>query len=504
MNLFHDLQRNVPADPAAPFLAVDDGRSFSYGDLDRLSARAAHALVGAGVGVGDRVVVQVDKSPEAVFLYLGCLRAGAVYVPLNTAYTTAEVSYFVNDAEPAAVVCRPESREAIGSLTAATVLTLGADGAGSLADAMAAGDDGFADAARADDDLTAILYTSGTTGVSKGAMLTRSNLASNARALADVWRFRADDVLLHALPLFHTHGLFVAVHCTLMSGSRMIFQARFSASAALARLPEATVMMGVPTFYVRLLDEPGLNAEACRNMRLFTAGSAPLLPATFEAFAERTGHRVLERYGMTETGMITSNPYDGERIAGTVGYPLPDVEVRIADDQGKALPAGEKGMLEVRGPNVFAGYWRKPEKTAEEFRADGFFITGDVAIMAPDGRVAIVGREKDLVISGGFNVYPQEIEALIDDVAGVKESAVIGLPHPDFGEGVTAVVVPDGNGEVDEASVLAALGGRLARFKQPKKVIVVDSLPRNAMGKVQKSALRTQYAGLYSSASDPA
>jgi malonyl-CoA/methylmalonyl-CoA synthetase len=347
-------------------------------------------------------------------------------------------------------------------------------------------------------ELAAILYTSGTTGRSKGAMLSHANLASNALVLFDFWHWQPNDVLLHALPIFHVHGLFVALHCALLGGSRVIFMPRYDVQTIMRKLPQSTVMMGVPTFYTRLLDRDDFGRDTCANMRLFISGSAPLLAETHREFEERTGHRILERYGMTETGMITSNPYDGERVAGTVGYALPGISARVADEHGKQLPRGEAGVLEITGPNVFSGYWQMPEKTAEEFRPDGWFITGDIAEMGDDGRVTIVGRAKDLIISGGFNVYPKEIESEIDELPGVKESAVIGVPHPDFGESVTAVVVPNGSSEITEEGIVAALSARLARFKQPKRVFIVDELPRNTMGKVQKNVLRDRHKDLFS------
>jgi malonyl-CoA/methylmalonyl-CoA synthetase len=451
----------------------------------------------SGVQKGDRVVVQVEKSIEAVLLYLACLRAGAIYIPLNTAYTPKELGYFLQDATPQLFVCAPDKKEALTPVVRAAgvpvVLSLGATGEGELMEAATAAAPSEQIVEVRADDLAAILYTSGTTGLSKGAMLSHANLASNAQVLHDYWHWQHEDVLLHALPIFHVHGLFVALHCALLGGSRLIFLPRFDAEQMIARLPEATVMMGVPTFYTRLLERADFGRELCTRMRLFISGSAPLLADTHREFEARTGHRILERYGMTEAGMITSNPYDGERVAGTVGYALPGVSARVADEQGRELPRGEAGVLEITGPNVFQGYWQMPEKSTEEFRADGWFITGDIAVMADDGRVTIVGRAKDLIISGGFNVYPKEIESQIDELPGVRESAVIGLPHPDFGEGVTAVVVPDGSGELTEQSVVAALSEQLARFKQPKRVFIVDELPRNTMGKVQKNILRDTY-----------
>jgi malonyl-CoA/methylmalonyl-CoA synthetase len=500
-NLYDLFRQRTAAHVAEPFL--ETGRAdFSYGDLDAESGRYARLLKDSGVAPGDRVIVQVEKSPEAVFLYLACLRAGAIYIPLNTAYTPTEVDYFVGDAEPALMVVRPKSEAALGEIATAhkvgRLLTLDADGTGSLVDAAAGLEPDPDVVAREADDIAAILYTSGTTGRSKGAMLSHGNLSSNALTLHDYWGFVPGDVLLHILPIYHVHGLFVALHTAILNASAILFHDRFDPARVVADLPRATVMMGVPTHYVRLLDQPGFDKDACANMRLFVSGSAPLLPDTFAAFQARTGHTILERYGMTEAGMITSNPYDGDRIGGTVGYPLPGVSARVVGEDGREVPRGEAGVLEITGPNVFKGYWRMPEKTAAEFRSDGYFVTGDVATMTADGRVAIVGRAKDLIISGGLNVYPKEIEALIDELPGVKESAVIGVPHPDFGEGVTAVIVPDGTAQVAAEAVRAFLKDKLAAFKQPKQVLFVDELPRNTMGKVQKNQLRDRYQTLYS------
>jgi malonyl-CoA/methylmalonyl-CoA synthetase len=429
------------------------------------------------------------------------VRAGAAYLPLNTAYPLAELEYFLGDAQPSFVVVQPAKENEVSQLCAnigkATVQSLGTNGEGSLL-AAAADAPSVPVVPRGPDDLAAILYTSGTTGRSKGAMLTHNNLLSNALVHVDYWRFTAKDVLLHALPIFHTHGLFVAINTSLLSGGSMIFLPKFDNDTVIRLLPKATSMMAVPTFYVRLLEDARFNRDLTRNMRLFTSGSAPLLAETHRAFSERTGHAILERYGMTETNMNTSNPYEGERIPGTVGFPLPGVEIRIADpENGRVLPQGEVGVLEVRGPNVFAGYWRMPEKTKTEFRPDGFFITGDVSKIDARGYIHIVGRAKDLVITGGYNVYPKEVESEIDAIQGVFESAVIGCPHPDFGEGVTAVVVREKDAELSEEDIASALEGRLAKFKQPKRVFFVDELPRNAMGKVQKNVLRETYARTY-------
>ncbi|MDE4173721.1 malonyl-CoA synthase [Phaeobacter sp. PT47_59] len=469
--------------------------SMTFGELFAGAERNAAALVGMGVKPGDRVAVQVEKTIEAIQLYLGTVMAGGVFLPLNTAYTTPEVAYFLRDANPRVLVCDPARADDLAEVAGdARVVTLDGKGLGSLTDAVV-GRGGFDPVPRGPDDLAAILYTSGTTGRSKGAMLSHANLASNSVMLRDYWQFTDRDVLIHALPIFHTHGLFVATNVALLAGARLVFLKGFNADEILEAMPRATALMGVPTFYTRLLADPRLTRERAENMRLFISGSAPLLVDTHEAWEDRTGHRILERYGMTETNMSTSNPYDGERRAGTVGFPLPGVEARIMAD-GKEVAQGEIGVLHVRGANVFQGYWQMPEKTAEELLPDGWFITGDMARMDADGYVTIVGREKDLVITGGFNVYPKEVEGLIDDLPGVLESAVIGVPHPDFGEAVVAVVVPTGEGTSAEA-VKAALSGQLAKFKQPKEVILLDALPRNTMGKVQKKALREEYAGLF-------
>jgi malonyl-CoA/methylmalonyl-CoA synthetase len=495
--LFH-----VPSEIADKiFLETPDGGTFTYRRFFALTARLAHALRACGVEPGDRVAVQTDKSPEALALYVACVRSGAAYLPLNTAYTGSEVAYFVGDAEPRLVVCRPASQPEIAAIVAKVggrAETLGAAGDGSLMGLAAGQPDDFEDQPAGPDDLAAILYTSGTTGRSKGAMMTHRNLASNALTLLDYWRFTAADVLLHALPIYHTHGLFVATNVVLAARSSMLFLPRFDADEVIRLLPRASVMMGVPTFYTRLLDHPDFTRERCAHMRLFISGSAPLLASTHDEFAARTGHAILERYGMTETGMNTSNPYDGDRIAGTVGFPLPDVALRIADPEtGRQLGTGEIGMIEVKGPNVFKGYWRMPEKTEAEFRPDGFFITGDVGKIDEKGYVHIVGRGKDLIITGGFNVYPKEIELAIDAIEGVQETAVIGLPHPDFGEGVTAVVVPDPGVALTEEAILASVRDTLAKFKQPKRVLFLDELPRNTMGKVQKNVLRERFGSLY-------
>ncbi|WGF87394.1 malonate--CoA ligase [Marinivivus vitaminiproducens] len=495
----------VRAGMAAPdkaFLVTGEGVTVTYGDMERLSARFAATLIALGVGKGDRVAAQTEKSPEALMLYLACLRAGAVYLPLNTAYTPAEIGYFLGDAEPRVFVCDPAKEDALASVAqkagVEVVLTMGPDGEGSFTERAAGLGDSVHDVAVTGDDLAAILYTSGTTGRSKGAMLSHDNLLSNARTLVGYWGFTERDVLLHALPIFHTHGLFVATNVSLLAGATMLFLPRFDADAVVRLLPRATSMMGVPTFYARLLGQTAFDRDLVSHMRLFISGSAPLSAETHREFSARTGHAILERYGMTETNMNTSNPLDGERIPGTVGFPLPGVALRIADPEtGAVLPQGEIGVIEVRGPNVFKGYWRNPEKTALEFRQDGFFITGDLGRVDERGYVSIVGRGKDLVISGGFNVYPAEVETELDSLPGVAESAVIGVPHADFGEGVTAVVAPRPGATLDEAGIQAALAGKLAKFKVPKRVVVVDALPRNTMGKIQKNVLRDTYKDLY-------
>jgi len=499
-NLFSELRAHW-RDEEKPSLETADGKCYRFREVNEISARLANALAVSGVSPGDRVAVQADKSPEGLFLYLACLRAGAIYLPLNAAYTQPELEYFLKDAEPAIFVCRPEDETAGAALCAnagvAHCHTLGAAGDGSVMALAATQANSFSDIPRGPDDLAAILYTSGTTGRSKGAMLTHRNLSFNAHALIETWHFTADDVLLHALPMFHTHGLFVASNVALMSGASMLFLPKFDPDAVFRLLPRATVMMGVPTFYVRMLADPRLTPEVTQHMRLFISGSAPLLPETFRQFFEPTGHTILERYGMTETGMNTSNPYKGERVAGTVGFPLPGVELRIANPEtGEILGREEIGMIEVRGPNVFAGYWRMPEKTKAEFREDGFFITGDLGEIDAKGYVHIAGRGKDVVISGGYNVYPKEVESEIDAIKGVAESAVIGVPHPDFGEGVAAVVVKTKK-ELTEADILEPLKNRLANYKLPKRVVFVESLPRNSMGKVQKNLLRESYRNLF-------
>ena len=496
-NLYALFESHFPSGPERPCMLVRNGPVVHYDELAAASARIANALVRLGCKPGDRVAVQADKIWQVVALYLGCLRAGLVYLPLNTAYQKAELSFFFGDARPRVIVCRPEMLGVIETLhREATVLTLDAHG-GELFDRAGDEPEQFETVQSRPDDLAAILYTSGTTGRSKGAMLTHRNLASNAITLVESWAFTGNDTLLHALPVFHVHGLFVAIHCVLLSGARMLWQPRFDAKDVAELLPLATVMMGVPTFYTRLLAEPSFTRDRCANIRVFISGSAPLLPETFEAFQERTGHAILERYGMSETNMIASNPLDGSRVAGTVGRPLPGVQVRIMEN-GEAAAPGQVGAVQVRGPNVFPGYWNLPDKTREEFTDDGWFRTGDMGEWVAEGPGAgylrLVGRAKDLIITGGLNVYPKEIEERIDQLPGVVESAVIGVPDPDFGEAVVAVVVPGNGSAVSERDVIGALKGEIASFKIPKRVYVVDELPRNAMGKVQKNVLRETYS----------
>lgn len=501
-NLFSTIQGQMQAHGTRTLMEEPGGRHYSFSGAFEITGRLANRLASLGVQPGDRVAVQVDKSPETLLLYLACLRAGAVYLPLNTAYTGGEISYFLGDAGPALFVCRPEDRTQqvdLAEKAGARLATLGTGFDGSLLHDLDQEPTDHDVIPRNADDLAAILYTSGTTGRSKGAMLTHRNLESNAKALVEAWHFTCEDRLLHALPIFHTHGLFVACNVTMLSGASLLFLPKFDPDHIIENLPSCNVLMGVPTYYTRLLGSPKFTRERVRHFRLFTSGSAPLTAETHRAFSERTGHAILERYGMTETNMNTSNPYNGERIAGTVGLPLPGVEVRVADpDSGELLRQGQIGILEVRGDNVFAGYWRMPEKTRAEFREDGWFITGDLSLIDEKGYVHIVGRGKDLVISGGYNVYPKEVEQVINELPEVLESAVFGVPHPDFGEGVTAVVVPEPGKTIDPDRIIAAMKDRLARYKQPKTIFTVEALPRNVMGKIQKNQLRDQYRDIYS------
>ncbi|PSK85857.1 malonyl-CoA/methylmalonyl-CoA synthetase [Limimaricola soesokkakensis] len=498
-NPLYDTLFGRHAGKETPFLILRDGARITHAAFLGQAARIAHALVDAGLKPGDRVAAQVEKSPQALALYAACAQAGLVFLPLNTAYTVDELSYFIEDSGARMVICDP-AREAdlapLAERLGAQILTLGADGHGGLMAQAARHEDRFETVSRTGDDLAAFLYTSGTTGRSKGAMLTQDNLISNAVTLVEHWRFTDEDVLLHALPIFHTHGLFVATNVIAVAGASMIFLPKFDLDALIELMPKATSMMGVPTFYTRLLGDERFTRELTAGMRLFISGSAPLLAETHVEFEKRTGHRILERYGMTETNMNTSNPYDGERRAGTVGFPLPGVELKITDrETGAELPQGEVGLIEVRGPNVFKGYWQMPEKTKAELREDGFFLTGDLGRIDEDGYVSIVGRDKDLIISGGYNIYPKEIELLLDEQPGVLESAVIGVKDADFGESVVGVLVPRPGAEIDPEAVMAAMQGSLARFKQPRRIEIVDELPRNTMGKVQKNLLRERFAG---------
>jgi len=494
-NLYALLRDHFPEDAEQPCVLIPGGPVIHYDDLDAASGRIAHALANTGCRPGDRVAAHIDKCWQALALYLACLRAGFVYLPLNSSYQKSELAYFFADAEPSVIVCRPDAAASITPLRPqATVLTL--DGAaGSLLDRAEGRPGTFETVTSAPNDLAAIVYTSGTTGRSKGAMLSHRNLASNALTLVEQWGFTRGDVLLHALPIYHVHGLFVACHCVMLSGSRMLWLPKFDAKEVIALLPHATVMMGVPTFYTRLLAEAAFGERDCRNIRLFVSGSAPLLPETFAEFQARAQLTILERYGMTETGMNTANPLGGERIAGSVGVPLPGVSVRVVDDEERLCAPGAVGAIQVKGPNVFSGYWRMPDKTREEFTDDGYFRTGDLGEWLPNGYLKIVGRSKDLIITGGLNVYPKEIEEKIDALPGVAESAVIGVPDPDLGEAVTAVVVARTGHTLSEPDLLAALKSEIAGFKVPKRVHFVADLPRNAMGKVQKNVLRETYSG---------
>ena len=490
MNTYACFARRFLQTPTRIFLEADSGESFSYADVERETARYANFLKELGLQPDDRVAVQVEKSPQAVFVYLACLRAGLCYLPLNNAYQQSEIRYFLGDAEPAVAICSPQNYDWFSGLCkearVTNLFTLDHNGRGTFSEVTTSSSAQFESVSSQPDDLAVIIYTSGTTGRSKGAMITHGNLTSNAQVLCNAWRITSEDTLIHALPIFHIHGLFVALNTILLSGAKLIFQRKFDARAVIANLPHATLLMGVPTFYTRLLAEPSFTRAACKTMRLFVSGSAPLLLDTFNEFRARTGHTILERYGMSEAGMICSNPYEGERRGGTVGLPLPGVSLRI--------PGGDTGAIEIKGANVFSGYWRMRDKTVDEFTGDGYFKTGDIGAIDRDGYVSIVGRAKDLIISGGFNVYPKEIELLIDEIAGIAESAVIGLPDPNFGEAVTAVIVRNKEGvALSEADVIARVKAQLANFKVPKRVYFVDELPRNTMGKVQKNVLRTAF-----------
>ena len=500
-NLYSHFQKQFELHADKELLRTETNHSYSYADVEQESARLAAFITGLGLMPGDRVSVQVAKSPKCLCLYLACLRGGFVFHPLNPAYQPRELEYFLKDAEPSLVVCddqcKPRIQKVCQALDIANVLTLNAAGEGTLISLSRDTAGEFGVVPRSDDDLGALLYSSGTTGVPKGIMLTHGNLRSNTEALVKAWDFSSSDRLLHALPVFHVHGLFVAIGCVLLSGASMRWLSSWSAELAARFLPECTVMMGVPTFYTRLLALEGFSDKTCENLRLFISGSAPLLVETFAEFESRTGHRILERYGMTETNMNTSNPLDGERKAGTVGLPLPGVSVRVVDREGAVLPAGDIGDLQVRGANVFKGYWKMPAKTSEDFTDEGFFNTGDKATVDADGYVSIVGRSKDLIITGGLNVYPREVELFLDTISGVKESAVIGVPHADFGEAVVAVIVEKPGTKLNEESVIEAAKVAVANFKVPKRVVFVPELPRNTMAKVQKNVLRESCSGLF-------
>lgn len=500
-NPLYDGLFGVYAGKSTPFLHLPDGSIISHQDFLATSAQIAGVMAQLGLVAGDRVAVQVEKSPEALAIYAACAQAGLVFLPLNTAYTAPELSYFIKDSGAALIVCDDKSEAALGALAQTLKVqlkTLNADGSGTLMALAAAQPIEFVTVERGGDDLAALLYTSGTTGRSKGAMLSQNNLLSNTKALVKEWQFDANDVLLHALPIFHTHGLFVASNVTLAAGGSMIFMPGFNLDAVLAELPKATTMMGVPTFYTRLLGDDRFTRDLSKHMRLFVSGSAPLLAETHAQFESLTGHRILERYGMTETNMNTSNPYSGERRAGTVGFPLPGVELKITDPaSGEALESGHVGQIEIRGPNVFKGYWKMPDKTAEELRADGFFITGDLGKVDADGYLHIVGRNKDLIISGGYNIYPKEVELILDEHPQVLESAVIGVPHADFGETVLGVIVAKAGQTPDLDAVALTMKTSLARFKHPRKLVLVDELPRNTMGKVQKNILREKFGDMF-------
>jgi malonyl-CoA/methylmalonyl-CoA synthetase len=499
-NLYTYFEQNFLKYRNRSFL-VSNHRTLKYDEIHNETGRYVSMFTKMQINKGDRIVVQVEKSIESVLLYLACLRYGAIYIPLNPAYTEEEINYFLRDSDPALFVCTPEREISMSALATEigipNLISLGQKVDGSIFDKLLNLDVSQHVANCSEDDLAAILYTSGTTGRSKGAMLTHHNLLSNAMILLNYWCWEEDDVLLHALPIFHVHGLFVALHCALLNSSKVIFLDRFDTKRIIEELPNSTVMMGVPTFYVRLLKDNEFRKDKCSNMRLFISGSAPLLSETFHSFENLTGKRILERYGMTETGMLTSNPYDGDRIAGTVGYLLPTVNGRISNQNGQPVSGKEIGILEVKGPNIFTGYWGMPEKTASEFRSDGYFVTGDMASIDNTGRISIVGREKDLVISGGYNVYPKEIEGILDEINGVSESCVIGLSHVDFGEAVTALIVEEKHGNTSKEEIMTILKNKLAKYKHPKAIMFIDELPRNTMGKVQKNVLRLKYKAYY-------
>lgn len=500
-NPLYDQLFGVHKGKTSPFLHLPDGTTLGHQEFLEIAAQIANVTNQLGLKPGDRVATQVEKSHQALAVYAACAQAGLVLLPLNIAYTSNELHYFIENSGASLIICDPSRSQGLSALSSelgAKLETLGADGEGTLMERANTMSNTFDTVDRDGDDLAALLYTSGTTGRSKGAMLTQDNLLSNSETLAQEWNFGDKDVLIHALPIFHTHGLFVAINVSLVAGSSIIFMPKFDVDLFVDNIPRSTVMMGVPTFYIRLLDDDRLDKDLTQHMRLFVSGSAPLLAETHMKFEERTGHKILERYGMTETNMNTSNPYDGERRAGTVGFPLANVDVRIVEPaSGKRLADGEVGQIEVRGPNVFKGYWQMPEKTAAELREDGFFITGDLGKFDTDGYLHIVGRDKDLIISGGYNIYPKEIELVLDEQPGVMESAVIGVPHPDFGETVIGIVVPEKGSVVDHEGIMNAIKHSLARFKHPRKLVTLEALPRNTMGKVQKNILRDQYKSAF-------
>lgn len=501
-NFFLNLQQGIQSAHTKPCIDGPDFPKLSYAELEELTAQAANLLKHLGINAGARVLVQTPKTPLGVAFYLACMRSGAIYVPLNIAYTIDELDYFISDTEPELFVCDSNKRESLEDLFSKHniphILEIDAKGQGSLLEQLNDFPNQHDVVHVEADDIAVILYTSGTTGKPKGAMLSHDNLKSNAQTLLKLWGWQKQDVLIHALPIFHIHGLFVALHLSLLGGTSMLFLSRFNADQIIELIPQATLLMGVPTFYTRLLQQDTLSIELCKNMRLFVSGSAPLLEETFHEFAKRSGHRILERYGMSETGMLMSNPLQGEKVPGTVGFALPELEYRVCGDSGEALEPGSIGTLQVKGPNVFKGYWRNPEKTKQEF-SDGYFITGDLVNEGADGRISIVGRNKDLIITGGYNVYPKEIELVIDELESIAESAVIGVKHPDFGEAVVAIVVSsDKDQNIDEQEIIATLKNQLASYKAPKRVLLIEELPRNTMGKVQKNLLREKYQDLLS------
>jgi len=499
-NLYSHFDEQFKQNPGKVFITTGSGEQYTFARVDQLSAQFANKLVELGAKAGDRISTQIEKSPEALCLYFACLRAGLVYHPLNTAYHRKELSYFFENAEPFAIICDEQNKSLIekaeGENRRAHILTLNADGKGSLPEDLNNYSPGFATLSMSEDELAALLYSSGTTGVPKGIRLSHGNLLNAAQSLTETWGFKADDVLLHCLPIFHVHGLFIALGCVMLSGSSVCWLDNFTTEEVIKHLPSSTVMMGVPTYYTRLLDDKNFTKKATSNIRLFVSGSAPLKEDTFAAFETRTGHRILERYGMTETHVNTSNPLNGERKPGTVGLPLSDVKLRLVNDQGEQITDDEIGNIQVKGPNVFKTYWRLPEKSEEAFTKDGYFDTGDKGQIDKDGYISIVGRSKDLIISGGLNIYPKEVEIVIDQLEGVKESAVIGLPHKDFGEAVVAIIAESQKGTLNESQIRTQLKSDLANFKVPKAIIFLKELPRNTMGKVQKNALRDQYKGL--------